>query len=445
MNTPRSGKRDADEFTPPEGQKIKKKVKEDTNIQSNMAATERNIDISDAPEWFKTAFEFQNKQMNSIKEDIDKSLKFASDSAASALSKTGDLEKRITKLELENQQMRHQVGILEDKHKLVLDKLSKLETHSRKNNLVLEGVPEEQNETNEKSQKLVKDIIKDTLEIDEDLDLATVHRFGSENPEGKPRPIVVAFQHPRDRRSVWKKKTKLKNTNYILQENFSKDVIEARKVLFPILKRARLLDDYKDNVYIRMDKLICNGKEYGVEDIDQLPSDLHPEKIFTRSKSGILAFYGKGTALSNFKPCSFMCRGIKFNSTEQCYCYNKALSAGKPKLARRVLLCEHPSEMKRITSKISGFNETEWRKQAKPMMLEALRLKFMSSQRLYKTLMDTGELTLVESNPHDKYWGAGTSMTDEDLFTKPEAKGENQMGKLLMQVRSELRSRTSAS
>ena len=320
-NTPRSKKRDADERSPPEGQNIQKKVKEDIDLQSNMAASESEIDISDAPSWFKAAFQYQNKQMENFKEEIKTSIKFATESATMALSKTEEIEKKMKmkSLELQNQQMRHQMGILEGKHRLVLDKLSKLETHSRKNNLILEGIPEVENETSEKSEELVKDVFKNTLHVNDDMDLAAVHRYGPES-EDRPRPIVVSFQYPRDRRSIWKKRTNLKGSNYVLQESVSKDVAEARKVLFPIVKHARTLDAYKNNTYIRMDKLVCNGEEYGVDELDQLPQELHPEKIFTKTKSGVLAFYGKGTALSNFKSCSFECKGIKFNNIEQCYC-----------------------------------------------------------------------------------------------------------------------------
>ena len=238
---------------------------------------------------------------------------------------------------------------------------------------------------------------------------------------------------------MWKKKANLKDTNYILQENHPRHIEEIRKLYYPIIKKANSLDDYKNKVYAKVDKLVYDGKEYSQDELDKLPKPLRPNNVFTKMKNGVYAFYGKGADMSNFKKCSFEDQGISFNCVEQHYCYNKALHANNYRIARKVLSCDHPAEMKRLTNSLQGLDEDNWHERSIEHMNRALRLKFLSGQKLYKTLMSTGDAILVEANPHDKFYGAGRGMNDDELYVNPEAKGQNRLGKLLMQLRSDLR------
>ena len=67
---------------------------------------------------------------------------------------------------------------MEDRYHFVIDKLSKLESHSRKENLLFEGVPENQNGQSDNPETLVRKIIQNDLKVEEDLEFASVHRVG---------------------------------------------------------------------------------------------------------------------------------------------------------------------------------------------------------------------------------------------------------------------------
>lgn len=60
-------------------------------------------------------------------------------------------------------------------------------------------------------------------------------------------------------------------------------------------------------------------------------------------------------------------------------------------------------------------------------MLAALRAKFLQHAGPAAMLLATGDAGLVEGSPHDLFWGAGFY-----------GGGQNQLGRLLMQVRGEL-------
>jgi N-glycosidase YbiA len=67
--------------------------------------------------------------------------------------------------------------------------------------------------------------------------------------------------------------------------------------------------------------------------------------------------------------------------------------------------------------------------QVKPqIMYQAVCKKFMTHTDIQAILLATGDAQIVENSPRDAYWGCG-----------PDGKGQNQLGKTLMQVRQELR------
>jgi ribA/ribD-fused uncharacterized protein len=69
----------------------------------------------------------------------------------------------------------------------------------------------------------------------------------------------------------------------------------------------------------------------------------------------------------------------------------------------------------------------DWEKAKDGIMLKALRAKFTQNEILKKLLLSTGDAILAEHTKNDKYWGDGGDGT-----------GINMLGKLLMQVRTEL-------
>ena len=68
----------------------------------------------------------------------------------------------------------------------------------------------------------------------------------------------------------------------------------------------------------------------------------------------------------------------------------------------------------------------DWKHKKIDVMLEGLRHKFQNTE-LKKLLLSTGDTVLHEGNPEDFYWGLG------------DGTGKSWLGKLLMQVREEVR------
>ena len=72
----------------------------------------------------------------------------------------------------------------------------------------------------------------------------------------------------------------------------------------------------------------------------------------------------------------------------------------------------------------------DWEQVKDDVMRRAVRRKFEEHADLRAVLLATGDEEIVEAAPHDYYWGCGQDGT-----------GKNMLGKILMEVREELRAR----
>ena len=104
------------------------------------------------------------------------------------------------------------------------------------------------------------------------------HRVGKKSPTVK-RPMIVRFQCYADRQLVWNTRFHLKNKAFSLHENFASGVEYRRKLLYPIMSKARKSDKYQ-RVYLNGDILKINGRDYTVDDLGVLPKDLHPNMVW---------------------------------------------------------------------------------------------------------------------------------------------------------------------
>ena len=90
-----------------------------------------------------------------------------------------------------------------------------------------------------------------------------VHRVGADTAK-KPRPIVAKFHYFKERELVRQKgyeaSETLKKDNYGIGIQWPKQVRDARKELYPVMKRLK--DNGHQNVKMVRDKLYVNGREY---------------------------------------------------------------------------------------------------------------------------------------------------------------------------------------
>lgn len=141
---------------------------------------------------------------------------------------------------------------------VMCDKQEYLEGQSRRNNIVIDGVPESTGESWADSEEKVKDIFRQKLQLQRDMEMERAHRIGKpEADRNRPRSIVVKFMNFKDKAAVMQRAKNLKGTKIFINDDYTDAVRLKRKELMPKLKEAR---DKGDIAYLRHDKLIIHSR-----------------------------------------------------------------------------------------------------------------------------------------------------------------------------------------
>lgn len=133
-------------------------------------------------------------------------------------------------------------------------------------------------------------------------------------------------------------------------------------------------------------------------------------------------FDGKYFFLSNFSPSPFRVDYVLFPTMEHYFQANKADNQND---YLHIAYAPTPGEAKRLGRKIQL--RSNWEEIKDEVMLTGLRKKFADPE-LRNLLLATGDEELIEGNYWgDTYWGVCNGV------------GQNKLGKLLMQVREEIK------
>ncbi|KAF8659207.1 hypothetical protein HU200_058657 [Digitaria exilis] len=177
-----------------------------------------------------------------------------------------------------------------------------------------------------------------------------------------------------------------------------------------------------------------------IPSMDEIPS-VDPE--VSPYETNIISFYKTWDtfgAFSNFSPYPIHMpdeNGEYFTwpTVEHYYQAHKFVGVDNPQartIVQDIKLAKSPEEAARIgRTRQKEFPElvrTDWEATKVDVMYRAIKCKFSTYPSLTNMLLSTAGSVLVESSPHDLFWGGGR-----------EGEGLNYLGRLLMQLRSEIR------
>jgi len=146
------------------------------------------------------------------------------------------------------------------------------------------------------------------------------------------------------------------------------------------------------------------------------------------SQTAIVRFRKTYGFLSNMAACQVAYDGAIYNSVEHAY---QAASTLDETSRAKIQRSQNPVWGKRMGKGVTKRND--WTDIKVSVMLELLRQKF-AQEKFRAKLLATNDQFIVEGNQHgDNFWGLCPNA--DGVF-----EGRNQLGKLLMQVREELRS-----
>jgi ribA/ribD-fused uncharacterized protein len=156
--------------------------------------------------------------------------------------------------------------------------------------------------------------------------------------------------------------------------------------------------------------------------------------------------------LSNMYVAPFEIDGVTFPTVEHYFQWSKAKLFKDEAAATKMLTppkgkpFTEAKSAKAIGKKVKDFDGAQWNGLAPgrgfkdEVMRKALRAKFThpKNTEMLEKLLATKDRVLAEANARDSYWGIGTS-ADTKPAQEGKWKGQNWMGKMLMELRTELR------
>lgn len=158
-----------------------------------------------------------------------------------------------------------------------------------------------------------------------------------------------------------------------------------------------------------------------------------------RVTDNFVFFWGKQDIYSNFYFAPFKHQDKLFKWSEQAVMYRKAKHFGAMNIAGKILMATSPDQCKKLgRSRDIPFVQEEWEKVREQIYKEVLVDKFSNPHMKHK-LLSTGEKTLVEASPFDEIWGIKLAHDHPDAENPKKWRGLNLLGKVLMEVREELK------
>ena len=400
-------------------------LKEQQKMTTYSDSEIQEIESLGAPDWAVIMMKRQTREFTELNKNFC-SFKASTEEKLDTLNKTVTEQQRI---------------IAEQERKIddVTKRLEQIENYSRKTNLLFDNIEEN---TAENLNVVMNKLFRETLRIQTQLEISVCHRIGQISDAKKPRPVIVKFVRLQDRNIVWSARSKLKGSNIIMREHFSKTVELARKKMYPIYKQARSTPQVKKCSLVA-DKLSINGTLYTCNDMEKLPFGLNTPRPHTVHKNGNTYFFTKESPLSNFHTSNFTLDGIKYCNVEQFYQSKKAEHFGFDDITQKMMATSDPAKVKSLARKIKTpeKDEKKWYESyAQNVMARGVAAKFNQNPTLARYLTEQTGTVIAEAST-DTFFGTGLTLNDPDLYQSSKWSGQNILGNILQDTKSLLAGR----
>lgn len=395
--------------------------------------------LKKAPDWAAMMFNMMLQGFKDVKHEIHNigaSIEMTDNQVKQLTEKTVKYVKTVDALTT-------RCDALEAENKRLNDKIISIESQSRRNNLLLCGVKETDDQT---PASLLRDMNKlisllnlpDGITADE-IKIERIHRKGTKRDDGKPRQIIMKFMSYIHRNAVWNSRSQLRKIEgakeLFLAEDFPDEIEKIRRNFYPIVKAAK---DSNLKAHINYNKVIVDGVTYTVDTLHQLPPNLRPAKVFTPTEDGFTFFYSSASPLSNLHLAPFEIDNKNYICSEQYLHEQKSQFAKDEETARKIMVAKDPYKIYSLGKSVRNLDVKEWNAKAPHVMKKALLAKFSQNEHLKQFLLETKDSTIVECNPRDKIWSCGLGLRDTTKSDKNNWTGENRLGQLLEDVRTSL-------
>jgi len=156
-------------------------------------------------------------------------------------------------------------------------------------------------------------------------------------------------------------------------------------------------------------------------------------------------FYGADESKGEFRNFSNMSQhpidvdGVRYPTVEHYFQGMKAKQFEDKEMEDTIVKAKTPKSAKALGKKVKNFVKEVWDAKRDEVMRTGVRAKFVQHPELRKQLLETGDRLIGEANARDLYWGIGTAVSSEKSKHPDKWRGQNKLGKLLMELRDEFK------
>lgn len=168
------------------------------------------------------------------------------------------------------------------------------------------------------------------------------------------------------------------------------------------------------------------------------------KKVITESELPVL-FHGAGEDKGQYKfldnqaEYPIQVESKQYPTVEHYFQSMKAQEFGDQEILDKIEKTPSGKAVKALGKKVKNFIKEQWDARRIEIMARGVRAKFVQHPELQKQLLETGEKQIGEADARDSFWGIGTSAATELSKDPTKWKGQNQLGKILMNLRSEFK------
>ena len=142
----------------------------------------------------------------------------------------------------------------------------------------------------------------------------------------------------------------------------------------------------------------------------------------------VIGFYPREFyCFDNFSSFKVKYDGYLYSSVEEAY-QALGFKESAPDIYKEIINCYSAHEAQKIAYANKDKRRKDWDEIKVGIMEELLRCKIEQNPYVKKKLLETKDYTIVEDSPKDSFWGWGEDRN-----------GNNQLGKLWMKLRDEIK------
>lgn len=341
--------------------------------------------------------------------------------------------------------VKHELNIARENNRRMANQINELENKQKICNVRFDGIREDERE----------DLRKFVLETAKIMgltnlnthDVLSVYRIGKQQgaqtgqrkAHQKPRTVNVTFATEATRNKFYFARAKLHTFETYKGIYMNDDVSQTTR---------RLRDDFRSvaalargegaEVRVHSDGIVLDNHKYYLTEPQLLPSKFSLQAAKTREFGGEIYFATEHSFLSNFSHSPITENDVVFSTAEHLYQAQKCRKAGDLDKMRKVIDATTPLEAKRIADSV--METPEWRACRDEVMSRIINMKFDQNPSLAAKLSNTGNMVLNEAT-HNNHFGIGVPLHAKEIADKS-YRGDNQLGRILMDKRADIKATT---